>query len=102
MERPPTSAPPPPPVVSWIVVAGLAALGAAAWLALRRRPSEHGRSNARSRAPDVELVPRTDDGEQEIVSTGPLTRGLTLHPVVDPGEQTLEVNGPLLAEGREP
>jgi hypothetical protein len=104
VERPrgPTpTPPPPPPIVSWLVVAGLAALAAAAWLALRRRPPT-GRTKGRAGGPDVELVPHTDGGTQEVTSLASLTSGLTLHAVVDPGEQTLEVQGPLLEEGKKP
>jgi hypothetical protein len=95
----PTPTPLPPSNFSWLVVAGLAALAAGAWLALRvRRPD--GQKDGPSRAPGVEILPRSDAGTQEITSPQPATSGLTLHAVPDPGEQSLVVNGLLVVEGR--
>jgi len=102
-ERParPTPTPTLPPTsnFSWLVVAGLAALAAGAWLALRP-PSTDGGKDGPSRAPDVEILPRSDLGTQEIASPRPTTSGLTFHAVPDPGEQSLAVNGPLVIEGK--
>jgi len=101
VERPAGTTPtlPLPSNFSWLVVAGLAALAAGAWLALRLRTPDGGKDGP-SRAPDVEILPRSDLGTQEIASSGPVTTGLTLHPVLDPGERTLDVNGPLVIEGK--
>ncbi len=98
--RPPPPPPPPPPSREpWFVVLVVAAIGAAAYFLFGRRPpADTGRDSA-PRAPRVEVVPRADGGDQENVSAGPVSSGLTLHPVADPGEQTLEVRGPLILEG---
>ena len=80
----------------------IAALGAAGYIAFRALRPKDGGGDQASRVPDVEVLPRIDRGEQAVVSPGPVSPGLTLHPVTDPGEQTLEVSGPLLARGREP
>lgn len=107
---PPTYRIPPPsptatrpfPVDPWTVAVVVAGAGALAYAVFRvLRPKDGGKESA-SRAPEVHVEPRRDDGEQSVVSSGPVTSGLTLHPVTDPGEQMLEVSGPLLREGREP
>ena len=98
--RPPPPPPPPPPSREpWVVVLVVAAVVAAAYLLFRRRPPADTGTESAPRAPRVEVVPRADRGDQEIVSAGPVSSGLTLHPVADPGEQTLEVRGPLILEG---
>jgi len=100
---PPPPPPPPPPYPDpWTVAVVVAVLGAAAYIAFRLLRPKDGRGDRTSRVPDVEVLPRIDCGEQAVVSPGPVTWGLTLHPVSDPGEQKLEVSGPLLAGGREP
>jgi hypothetical protein len=84
------------------VVLIVAALGAVVWVIWKLTGPKDGKNGQSIRAPKVDIVPRTDPGEQTTVSPGPVTSGLTLHPVTDPGEQTLLLRGLLLLEGREP
>ncbi len=82
----------------WPVIVVLAGAGAAGVVLLRLR--RHSRRKAGS-TERLAVVPRVDDGFQEIsVSAEQEPPGweVTLHPVPDPGDQALEVQGTLIVE----
>jgi len=77
--------------IGLLVGLGLGAL----WRLLRRKPGSKGAGRA-----SVQVIPRSDPGEQRITTTAPLDLNLEieLRPSPDPGEQEVESGRPLLPD----